>query len=100
MPKTASIYTRVEPELKKEVEQVLSSLGIPMANAINMFLHQVVLHKGIPFEVKQLMHPLDISVMTKDELNAKIAKGVDSMKAGRVTPASQVHDNMKRKYGK
>ena len=98
MPKTASIYTRVEPELKEKVEQVLSSLGIPVANAINMFLHQVVLHKGIPFDIKQPVHPLDISMMSKEELNMKIERGVESMKAGRVTPATQVHENMKRKY--
>jgi len=99
MPKTASIYTRVEPELKENVEKVLSSLGIPVANAINMFLHQVVLHKGIPFEVKQPAHPLDVSLMSKEEFNAKIEKGIDSMKAGRVIPAAKVHENMKRKYG-
>lgn len=45
MSKTSGVYTRVQPELKEQVEQVLSQLGIPMASAINLFLHQIVLHK-------------------------------------------------------
>jgi len=52
MSKSSSIYTRVEPELKEQVETVLSKLGIPMANAINLFLHQIVLRGGIPFDVR------------------------------------------------
>ena len=62
MPKSSSIYTRVEPELKEQAEKVLSKLGMPMANAINLFLHQVVLQEGIPFDVKLPQRkPLDPS---------------------------------------
>jgi len=43
---------RIEPEIKEQAELVLSELGIPMANAINLFLRQVILQKGIPFDVK------------------------------------------------
>ena len=37
MSKTASIYARVEPEIKEQAEMVLDKLGIPMSNAINIF---------------------------------------------------------------
>ena len=33
-------------------KQILDCLGIPMSNAVSMFLRQVVLQKGIPFDVK------------------------------------------------
>jgi addiction module RelB/DinJ family antitoxin len=95
MTKTASIYTRVEPELKEQVEQILSSLGIPMANAINLFLRQVVLQNGIPFDVKLPPHPLDISNMTKEEFDAEMQKGLDDVKAGRVISSAQVREHMK-----
>ena len=43
MSKTTSIFVRVEPEIKEQAEKVLNKLGIPMSNAINIFLRQVIL---------------------------------------------------------
>jgi len=50
--RTSNIFARVEPELKEQAELVLEKLGIPMSNAIRLFLRQVVLQRGIPFELK------------------------------------------------
>ena len=52
MARTANVFVRVEPELKEQAESVLDQFGIPMSNAVGMFLRQVVLQKGIPFEMK------------------------------------------------
>jgi len=52
MAKTAMITTRVEPELKTDAEKVLKALGISTTEAINLFLSQVRLRKGLPFDVK------------------------------------------------
>lgn len=52
MAKTAMITTRVTPELKADAEKVLSKLGISTTEAINLFLSQVRLRKGLPFDVK------------------------------------------------
>jgi len=63
----------VEPELKEQAEQILTKLGIPMANAINLFLNQVVLQKGIPFDVKLPQSvPLDYSALTQEQFDAEI----------------------------
>ena len=37
MPKSSSVYTRIEPEIKEQAELVLSELVIPAANAIRLF---------------------------------------------------------------
>ena len=47
MARTANVFARVEPEIKEEAEHILDCLGIPMSNAVGMFLRQVVLQKGI-----------------------------------------------------
>ena len=52
MARTANVFARVEPEVKEQAEQVLERLGIPMSNAVGMFLRQIVLQRGIPFEMK------------------------------------------------
>ena len=48
MPKTANLYVRIEPEVKEKAESILSDLGIPASNAINMFYKQIILHRGYP----------------------------------------------------
>ncbi len=50
--KTDILHIRIEPEKKKRVEVTLKSLGLTMTDAINMFLSQVDLTGGIPFEVR------------------------------------------------
>ena len=52
MAKTAMITTRIDPGLKTDAEKVLRKLGLSTAEAINMFLSQVRLRKGLPFDVK------------------------------------------------
>jgi len=52
MARTQAFSMKVEPELKNEAEVVLKELGISLSDAINIFLTQVVLHNGLPFELK------------------------------------------------
>src|SRR3990170_2520828 len=52
MAKTAMVIARIEPELKKDSAKVLKRLGISITEAVNLFLSQVRLQKGLPFEVK------------------------------------------------
>ena len=44
---------RINPKIREEVTPILSDLGISLSEAINMFLHQVRLNNGIPFELKR-----------------------------------------------
>ncbi len=52
MAKTATIQTRVDPEIKRNAQKILNTLNISMSEAISMFLSQITLHKGIPFDIK------------------------------------------------
>jgi DNA-damage-inducible protein J len=52
MGKTVTISARIEPELKRGAEDVLRKLGVGTTDAIAMFLSQVVLRQGLPFEVR------------------------------------------------
>ena len=44
---------RINDKIKKDVTPILEDLGISLSEAINMFLHQVKLNNGIPFELKR-----------------------------------------------
>ena len=50
--KTAIINARVQPELKSDVELILSQLGITTTQAITMFFEQIRMNRGIPFQLK------------------------------------------------
>ena len=52
MAKTSSMHIRVEPKVKEEAEKILNNLGMNSTEAINIFLRQVIINSGIPFEVK------------------------------------------------
>lgn len=52
--KTETLHIRIKPNLKLSSETILKQLGLSTANAINIFLQQVVLTGGLPFPVKLL----------------------------------------------
>ena len=91
MPKSSSIYTRVEPELKEQAEQILAQLGLPMASAICLFLNQIVLHNGLPFHVKlPESSPLDFSTMTQQQFDVEIEKALRSIDEGKTISSDEV----------
>lgn len=100
MARTSNVFARVEPEIKEQAEQVLEKLGIPMSNAVSMFLCQVVLQRGIPFEIKLPQEaPLAYGSLTKERFDEEIGEGIADIKAGRVYSADAVEAEIKRDYG-
>ncbi|GFZ27374.1 type II toxin-antitoxin system RelB/DinJ family antitoxin [Lactobacillus corticis] len=93
--KTASVFTRVTPELKNQAEDVLDKLQIPMSTALSMFLQQVVEQQGIPFELKLHRKPLDASKLSKEQFDQKIQKGFDDFKNGDTYTVDQVRQALR-----
>ena len=52
MAKESYINARVDKQLKTQAEKVLRSLGVSTSDLITMLLRQVVLTKGVPFDVR------------------------------------------------
>ena len=100
MARTSNIYTRVEPEIKEQAEKILEQLGIPMSNAISIFLRQIVLHRGIPFDMTlpETM-PVSYGKLTEEEFNHEIEKGLSDLSAGRIVSADSVAEKIRQDYG-
>lgn len=97
--KSANLYARIEPEIKEQAEEILSALGIPASNAINMFYKQIIFHRGLPFEVKiPSSKPFDMSILSEEQINEELEKGYADMKAGRTKPASKVFADIRKDY--
>lgn len=100
MARTSNIFAHVEPEIKEQAEQVLDQLGIPMSSAVSMFLRQVVLQQGIPFEMKlQAKTPFAYGSLTKEQFDVEIEKGIEDIREGRIYSADAVEEEMRREYG-
>lgn len=95
--RTSNVFARVEPEIKEQAENVLDELGIPMSTAISMFLRQVAMQRGIPFEMKlPARKPLSLSDLTHEQLTAELLKGIDDIENGRTATADEVEEEMRR----
>lgn len=47
-----NINIRVNGQLKAEAYEIFEKIGVKPSDAVRMFLAQVTMHRGIPFEVK------------------------------------------------
>ena len=91
MAKTANLYVRIEPNVKEKAEEILATLGIPASNAINMFYKQIILQRGLPFEVKIPSDSVqDASSLTLAQMDHELDKGYQQMLEGNIQPAKAV----------
>lgn len=88
MANTSAVYARIDTNLKDNAESILSQLGISPSSAIQMLYSQIVLKK-----------PLAVGAMTREELDAELQKGVDSIKAGKVYSADEVDAILAKEFG-
>jgi len=52
IPVKETTSIKLDVEIKAKAKEIFQELGITMGEAVNIFLNQVALHKGLPFEVK------------------------------------------------
>ena len=95
---TTPVYARIDTNLKENAEAILAQLGITPSSAIQMMYSQIVLRRGMPFEL-QLPAPTAIGTMTREELDAELLKGVKSLKNGEGYTADEVDSILAEEFG-
>ncbi|MBQ9039883.1 MAG: type II toxin-antitoxin system RelB/DinJ family antitoxin [Clostridia bacterium] len=100
MEKSVTMNLRVNPSVKKQAEDVLKQLGIPMATAIDMYLRQISLTGGIPFSVAlpKAPAPINADTMTNDQLRAELQAGYEDMLKGNVQDASAAFERFRSQH--
>ena len=100
MANTTAVYARIDTDLKENAEGILSKLGITPASAIQMLYSQIVLRQGMPFELKlPAAAPVAIGNLSKEQLDAELQKGIDSLKTGKRYTADDVDDMLRKEFG-
>ena len=94
--KSSNVTARVEPEIKAEAEAILEQLGISASNGINMFYRQIILWRGLPFRPYIPNNsPLSLDEMTKEEFDAKMARGIKEANSGEGVPSDDFFDSLR-----
>ena len=100
MANTAAVYARIDPDLKNEVESILSTLGLTPSSVVQMLYSQIKLTKGIPFPIcLPASRPVSIHDLTREQMNAELQKGVQAVSEGHVYTADEVDAVLRQEYG-
>jgi len=76
-----TLQVRVNSKLKKEATKIFESLGLDMSSGVKMYLTQVVLKKGIPF---QALTENGYTPEFEKRLLAKIKENEKLLRAGKL----------------
>jgi len=90
MAKNETLHIRVNDVVKSNAEKTLDMLGISIAEAVNMLLHQITLVGGLPFDVRVPLAPDSRMVKSKEDLYEKLGVGLAQIKNGKVIDADVV----------
>lgn len=80
MSETTTLNIRVNKDLKKQSDMILSLLGLNTSTAVNMFLNAVVRNNGIPFSLT--LNPNNDTKQDLDDVIAgkNLSKSFDNVK--------------------
>ncbi len=100
MANTTAVYARIDTALKENAEEILSQLGISPSSAIQMLYSQIVLTKGIPFDLRlPTTNPVAIGSMSQAELDKELTKGIDSLKKGKIYSTDEIDTELAVEFG-
>ena len=100
MSNTTAFYARIDTELKDNAESILAQLGISPSSALQMLYSQIVLHRGLPFDVcLPQSYPTAIGEMTRKQLDSELQKGVDSLNNNKGYTAEEIDEEFAQEFG-
>lgn len=77
MAKTEVVRARINPELKRNVEALLSKFGLTTTEAITLFFRQMELCNGLPFPV-ELLNEETQDVFEKTDRGEELVESEDA----------------------
>jgi len=85
MAKTASMYIRIDPQVKSDVEDIYSRYGMSITDAINVFLYTSRKIGGLPFDLRPSVPNAETVAAIKEveemKRNPHLYKSFDSVEA-------------------
>ena len=92
--RSANVNVRVEPDVKKQAEDILEKLGVSTSAFINMTYRQVIMKRGIPFSVELPSGIKTLDTMTDAEFDEMMQTGLEQAKKGESVPYEEAFDRL------
>lgn len=92
--RSANVNVRVEPDVKKQAEDILEKLGVSASAFINMTYRQVIMKRGIPFSVELPSEIKTLDTMTDAEFDEMMQTGLEQAKKGESVPYEEAFDRL------
>ena len=85
MAKTASMYIRIDPKVKSDVENIYAQYGMSITDAINVFLYTSRYIGGLPFDLRPAVPNMETIAAIREvedmKRNPHLYKRFDSVEA-------------------
>ena len=94
--KTASVNVRIQEDVKARAEQILETIGISRATAIDTFYRQIILHNGIPFQLRIPDKLPARDEMSKEEFDALMSRGYSEALRGESYDLDEAFDTLEK----
>ena len=90
MANTSVIYARVDTNLKEKAEEILAKLGITPSSAIQMFYRQILIKKGIPFDLT--LPDDDVIISNNNNIIDQLLKEVDTFQKDKTYTIDEIKE--------
>jgi DNA-damage-inducible protein J len=94
--KSNLIQVRLDNKTKAELELVLSKLGLNTSQAVLMYIKQIILKNGIPFEITATSNDLNLKETSVEEFRKMTATTVKRLDEGEEIP--EMHKKNERPF--
>ncbi len=78
--KSANVTARVQPEIKRQAEEVLAQIGLPVSVLIDTLYRQIIMTGGVPYPLAVPNLPTRDN-MTESQFNAMMEEGYRQAKS-------------------
>lgn len=92
--KTASVNVRIQENVKAKAEEILDTMGVSRATAIDMFYRQIIMHNGIPFPVTIPSELPARDALDERRFNALMSTGYSQALSGDSYGIDEVFDDL------
>ncbi len=92
--KTANVNVRIEADIKTQAEKILEAIGITQSAAIDMFYRQIILNRGIPFELKLPGVVNSINEIPSEMLDKGLVQSYEKAQAGNTISLDEAFENL------
>lgn len=93
--KTANVTARIQPDIKKQAEEILERLGIPVSVFIDMAYRQVIMRDGVPFSLNIPDKLITRDIITATEFDTVMQTGLEQAKSNASISVDEAFNQLK-----